>query len=167
MPRGSRFRSCTREDICCFFIGGGVLAMYQALYRKWRPKTFSEVVGQAHITDTRCGRWPRGRTGPRLSVHRHTGHRQDHLRQDSGQGGQLPASAWTATPAASARSAGASTTARMLDVVGDRRRQQQRRGQHPRRCGRRRFIPPPVLKIAGVYHRRGAHALHRRPSTRC
>ncbi len=26
--------------------------MYQALYRKYRPKTFSEVVGQPHITDT-------------------------------------------------------------------------------------------------------------------
>ena len=26
--------------------------MYQALYRKWRPKTFSEVVGQEHITGT-------------------------------------------------------------------------------------------------------------------
>jgi DNA polymerase-3 subunit gamma/tau len=26
--------------------------MYQALYRKWRPKTFDEVVGQKHITDT-------------------------------------------------------------------------------------------------------------------
>ena len=26
--------------------------MYQALYRKWRPKTFADVVGQAHITDT-------------------------------------------------------------------------------------------------------------------
>ena len=26
--------------------------MYQALYRKWRPKTFSEVVGQEHITET-------------------------------------------------------------------------------------------------------------------
>ena len=26
--------------------------MYQALYRKWRPKTFSEVVGQDHITGT-------------------------------------------------------------------------------------------------------------------
>ena len=26
--------------------------MYQALYRKWRPKTFDDVVGQAHITDT-------------------------------------------------------------------------------------------------------------------
>lgn len=30
---------------------GGV-PMYQALYRKYRPKTFSEVVGQQHITDT-------------------------------------------------------------------------------------------------------------------
>ncbi len=26
--------------------------MYQALYRKWRPKTFDEVIGQQHITDT-------------------------------------------------------------------------------------------------------------------
>ena len=26
--------------------------MYQALYRKWRPRTFDDVVGQYHITDT-------------------------------------------------------------------------------------------------------------------
>ena len=26
--------------------------MYQALYRKWRPKTFDDVVGQQHVTDT-------------------------------------------------------------------------------------------------------------------
>ena len=26
--------------------------MYQALYRKWRPKTFDDVVGQGHITET-------------------------------------------------------------------------------------------------------------------
>ena len=26
--------------------------MYQALYRKWRPRTFEDVVGQEHITDT-------------------------------------------------------------------------------------------------------------------
>ena len=26
--------------------------MYQALYRKYRPKTFEEVVGQDHITQT-------------------------------------------------------------------------------------------------------------------
>ena len=34
-----------------FFYRGGV-PVYQALYRKYRPKTFSEVVGQQHITDT-------------------------------------------------------------------------------------------------------------------
>ena len=26
--------------------------MYQALYRKWRPKVFEDVLGQSHITDT-------------------------------------------------------------------------------------------------------------------
>ena len=36
--------------------------MYQALYRKWRPKTFSEVVGQAHITDTLQRQVAEGRT---------------------------------------------------------------------------------------------------------
>ena len=29
-----------------------VNSLYQALYRKWRPKTFDEVAGQGHITDT-------------------------------------------------------------------------------------------------------------------
>ena len=33
------------------FCKGGV-PVYQALYRKYRPRTFSEVVGQQHITDT-------------------------------------------------------------------------------------------------------------------
>ena len=28
------------------------MSMYQALYRKWRPKTFADVVGQEHITQT-------------------------------------------------------------------------------------------------------------------
>ena len=26
--------------------------MYQALYRKWRPRSFDDVVGQRHITET-------------------------------------------------------------------------------------------------------------------
>ena len=30
----------------------GVTELYQALYRKWRPKTFDEVIGQEHITET-------------------------------------------------------------------------------------------------------------------
>lgn len=36
--------------------------MYQALYRKWRPKTFSDVVGQAHITQTLKKQVSEGRT---------------------------------------------------------------------------------------------------------
>jgi DNA polymerase-3 subunit gamma/tau len=36
--------------------------MYQALYRKWRPKTFSDVVGQAHITETLRRQVAEGRT---------------------------------------------------------------------------------------------------------
>ncbi|MBQ6116233.1 MAG: DNA polymerase III subunit gamma/tau [Oscillospiraceae bacterium] len=36
--------------------------MYQALYRKWRPKTFDEVIGQAHITDTLRRQVAEGRT---------------------------------------------------------------------------------------------------------
>lgn len=37
--------------------------MYQALYRKWRPITFSQVVGQEHITDTLRRQVAEGRTG--------------------------------------------------------------------------------------------------------
>jgi len=36
--------------------------MYQALYRKWRPKTFSDVIGQSHITGTLQKQVAEGRT---------------------------------------------------------------------------------------------------------
>ena len=36
--------------------------MYQALYRKWRPKTFSDVIGQPHITETLQKQVAEGRT---------------------------------------------------------------------------------------------------------
>ena len=36
--------------------------MYQALYRKWRPKTFSDVIGQPHITETLRKQVSEGRT---------------------------------------------------------------------------------------------------------
>ncbi len=36
--------------------------MYQALYRKWRPKTFDDVVGQPHITETLKSQVRTGRT---------------------------------------------------------------------------------------------------------
>ena len=40
----------------------GECAMYQALYRKWRPKVFSDVVGQEHITETLKKQVAEGRT---------------------------------------------------------------------------------------------------------
>ena len=43
-----------------FSLGGDFL--YQALYRKWRPKTFSQVVGQDHITGTLQRQVAEGRT---------------------------------------------------------------------------------------------------------
>ncbi len=46
--------------------------MYRVLYRKWRPQTFADVVGQEHITKTLCNELSTGRvshaylfTGPR------------------------------------------------------------------------------------------------------
>ena len=36
--------------------------MYQALYRKWRPRTFADVIGQSHITDTLQKQVAEGRT---------------------------------------------------------------------------------------------------------
>ena len=36
--------------------------MYQALYRKWRPKTFADVIGQSHITQTLQKQVAEGRT---------------------------------------------------------------------------------------------------------
>jgi DNA polymerase-3 subunit gamma/tau len=36
--------------------------VYQALYRKWRPKTFTDVIGQPHITETLQRQVAEGRT---------------------------------------------------------------------------------------------------------
>ena len=36
--------------------------MYQALYRKWRPRTFADVIGQEHITETLRRQVAEGRT---------------------------------------------------------------------------------------------------------
>ena len=41
-------QSCQGPQFC--FLGVG--RMYQALYRKWRPKVFDDVIGQEHITET-------------------------------------------------------------------------------------------------------------------
>ena len=53
-------RPCARHAAQEVLLGGGPL--YQALYRKWRPKTFSDVIGQSHITQTLKKQVAEGRT---------------------------------------------------------------------------------------------------------
>ena len=57
--------------------------MYQVLYRKYRPRVFADVYGQDHVTSTLKNEIKEGRIS-------HAYHRQDHLRQNLGQGGELP-----------------------------------------------------------------------------
>lgn len=45
-------RCMTKPKAGPVFINESVKQMYQALYRKWRPKTFTDVVGQQNITAT-------------------------------------------------------------------------------------------------------------------
>ena len=42
---------CSLVKSLCDF-PGRCRGMYQALYRKWRPQTFDDVIGQQHITDS-------------------------------------------------------------------------------------------------------------------
>ncbi len=51
-----------RTEDAFFIYPKGVLFMYQALYRKWRPKTFADVIGQSHITETLRRQVAEGRT---------------------------------------------------------------------------------------------------------
>ena len=38
-------------EVMLFYFKEGY-AVYRVLYRKWRPQTFDDVVGQEHITST-------------------------------------------------------------------------------------------------------------------
>ena len=94
--------------------------------------------------------------GPRLSVHRRARHRQDHLRQDLRQGGQLPGPA-KRRPLRPVPGLPWHRRRQHPGRGGDGRRLQQRRGRHPRPAGRDRLHPPSTRCICSP----------RRPSTPC
>lgn len=54
-------RVCSLVEGRVFLCRREVFAIYQALYRKWRPKTFDDVAGQRHITETLKGQVSSGR----------------------------------------------------------------------------------------------------------
>ena len=122
--------------------------------------------GQDQVTAALKNELEHRPAGPRLSVHRLPGHRQDHLRQDLWPRRSTACTRRRATPAANARSAGASTAGSHPGCGRDRRRLQQRRGQHPGSAGGG-GLHPFRCEIPGLYHRRGAHALRTAPSTPC
>ena len=63
---------------------GRRLGVSLALYRRYRPETFAEVIGQEHVTEPLAA-GPAQRPGqPRLPVQRAAGLRQDHQRADPG-----------------------------------------------------------------------------------
>ena len=53
--------------------------MALALYRKYRPRTFAEVIGQEHVTEPLMQALRSGRLQPRLPVLRPARLRQDLL----------------------------------------------------------------------------------------
>ena len=52
MCAAGNLRACICGHTPFLFVRRGDTALYQALYRKWRPRTFDDVVGQEHITTT-------------------------------------------------------------------------------------------------------------------
>ena len=114
--------------------------MYQALYRKYRPKTFDEVVGQKSVTDTLAGPTADGASEPCVPLHRHPGHGQDELRQDPGQGRQLPG-ADRRQPLQPLRHLQGHRSRGLYGRAGDRRGVKQRRRPCPALCGMTRSIP--------------------------
>ena len=124
-------------------------AVYQVLYRKWRPQTLCRrgraAAGHRH-PQKRAEIRP---TRARLPVHRLARHRQNHLRQNSGQSGQLPAPR------------GRRPVRRMRNLPRDRQRRRHRR--HWRStppattawttsgtCARRSSSPPPRPNTACI-----------------
>lgn len=61
-PSKAGVRPCRiPKELADSFLTEGGEQLYQALYRKWRPRTFDDVAGQEHITETLKGQLAAGR----------------------------------------------------------------------------------------------------------
>ena len=88
------------------------MAVYQSLYRKYRPQRFGELVGQEHVTTALRNAVREERVGHAYLFSGPAGHGQDDHGAHPRQGAQLPrTSVPTASPAACARTASPSPRA--------------------------------------------------------
>ena len=155
VPRGRRFRVCKRRML--FILRGGVFRVSGAVPQVAAQGVLRRYRTGAHHRDTeKTG--GRGPHLPRLPFHRHPGHRQDHLRQNSGQGRQLrtPGQRRPLLPVPQLRGAG---KRQLSGRAGAGRRLQQRRGPGPCPAGRGHLRPRQREK-AGLHRGRGPHAVH-------
>ena len=132
--------------------------MYQALYRKWRPKVFSEVVGQGHITDTLRRQVAEGHTAHAylFTGTRGTGKTTCARILAKAVNCLSPVDGEPCGRCEACRAVDAGTTLDIteLDAASNN-------GVDQVRALREEAVyTPAVLKKAGVYHRRGAYALH-------
>ncbi len=108
--------------------------MYRALYRKWRPKRFEDVVGQRGIVTALRNQIATGRVGHAYLFTGVRGTGKTTLCQDLCQGGQLPAPA-ERRPLRRMRDLQGHRQRQHSGCGGDGRRIQQRRGRYPRPAG--------------------------------
>ena len=128
-----------------------------SLYRRHRPRTFADVVGQEHVVRTLCN--ASSRAGPpRVPVRRLPRHRQDVHGEDPGGFAELRAAAADASqPCGDVRVV---RVDRQRDVARrrrDGRGVQQLRRRHPRPARARR-LRAGLRPLQGLHPRRGAHA---------
>ena len=90
---------------------------YQALARKYRPETFDQVVGQAHVTGHPARGPAQGQAQPRLPLLRPPRLRQDHRGPAAGQGHQLPGRTADGDPCGECETCLAIARGNYLDVL--------------------------------------------------
>ena len=130
-----------------------------ALYRRYRPETFAEVIGQEHVTEPLRAALAGNRVNHAYLFSGPRGLRQDHQRAHPGAGAQLRAGAGR-RPLRRVRQLPRPGPGR----PGVDRRHRDRRGLPRRRRRRPRPAGEGVLRagaqpLQGLHHRRGPHGL--------
>ena len=132
--------------------------MYQALYRKYRPQTFDDVVGQTAVTQTLRTQLKTGKISHAYLFTGTRGTGKTSCAKILAQSPQLHRPpGWK--PLRPLRRLPRHRFGKLPGCAGDRRGIQQRRRPGARPPGRRGLHPLGGLP-PGLYHRRGAHALH-------
>ena len=132
--------------------------MAEALYRKYRPQIFEDVVGQEHIERTIKNAIAQDKVSHAYLFTRPARHRQDHHGAPSGQGASVREGAH-GRARRHLRRLRDDRRRRAPRCVRAGRREPHRRGERPRGDHRPRAVRADARALQGIHHRRGAHAL--------